>query len=101
MSTSRYNVTKFSENDQSPGIYLCEGALQSYCELRAPSAEKAAFYLDTALATRATEQSHLFYTLHVYQYSVAGKGGGQCGHRHFVYQNRFLNGRKILFFYLY
>ncbi|BES94653.1 microtubule motor activity [Nesidiocoris tenuis] len=64
-----------SECEQSPGIYLCEGALQNYCELRAPSPEKAAFYLDSALAVRNSDQSHLFYTLHVYQYSVGGKGG--------------------------
>ncbi|KAK9507344.1 hypothetical protein O3M35_007220 [Rhynocoris fuscipes] len=64
-----------AECDQSPGIYLCEGTLQNYCELRAPSPEKAAFYLDSALLGRCSEQSHLFYTLHVYQYSVAGKGG--------------------------
>ncbi|CAB0004487.1 unnamed protein product [Nesidiocoris tenuis] len=68
-----------SECEQSPGIYLCEGALQNYCELRAPSPEKAAFYLDSALAVRNSDQSHLFYTLHVYQYSVGGKGGGKPG----------------------
>lgn len=64
-----------TECDQAP-IYLCEGSLQNCCELRAPSPEKAAFYLDSALLGRCSEQSHLFYTLHVYQYSVAGKGGG-------------------------
>ncbi|KAF6211249.1 hypothetical protein GE061_014366 [Apolygus lucorum] len=64
-----------SECEQSPGIYLCEGALQNYCELRAPTPEKAAFYLDSALSVRNSDQSHLFYTLHVYQYSVGGKGG--------------------------
>ncbi|XP_073988987.1 kinesin-like protein CG14535 isoform X2 [Rhodnius prolixus] len=63
-----------AECDQAP-IYLCEGSLQNCCELRAPSPEKAAFYLDSALLGRCSEQSHLFYTLHVYQYSVAGKGG--------------------------
>lgn len=44
------------------------------------SAEKAAFYLDAALATRGAREegkdSHLLYTLHVYQYSVGGKGAG-------------------------
>ncbi|XP_014259539.1 kinesin-like protein CG14535 isoform X1 [Cimex lectularius] len=64
-----------SECEQSPGIYLCEGALQNYCELRAPTPEKAGFFFDNALTVRSSEQSHLFYTLHVYQYSVAGKGG--------------------------
>lgn len=45
------------------------------------SAEKAAFYLDAALATRGAREdgkdSHLLYTLHVYQYSVGGKGAGR------------------------
>lgn len=53
--------------------------LQNHCELRVPSAERAAHYLDCALAARTDEDSHLLFTLHVYQYSVAGKGGGRCG----------------------
>ena len=50
--------------------------LQNQSELRAPTAEKAAFYLDAALAARTDASSpdarfsHLLYTLHVYQYSV-------------------------------
>ena len=50
--------------------------LQNQSELRAPTAEKAAFYLDAALAARTESTSpdarfsHLLYTLHVYQYSV-------------------------------
>lgn len=50
--------------------------LQNQSELRAPTADKAAFYLDAALAARTDASSpdarfsHLLYTLHVYQYSV-------------------------------
>ena len=50
--------------------------LQNQSELRAPTAEKAAFYLDAALSARTDSSSpdarfsHLLYTLHVYQYSV-------------------------------
>lgn len=54
-----------------------------HCELRVPTAEKAAHYLDAAVECRApfrdreeARDSHLLFTLHVYQYSVAGKGGG-------------------------
>lgn len=53
-----------------------------HCELRVPTAERAAHYLDVAVEGRAparedTRDSHLLFTLHVYQYSVAGKGGGK------------------------
>lgn len=46
-------------------------------ELRAPTAERAALFLDSALAARAANQSEpaILFTLHVYQYSLAGKGG--------------------------
>lgn len=52
--------------------------LQNQSELRAPTAEKAAFYLDAALDVKGNENrdGHFLYTLHVYQY-VAGKGGGK------------------------
>ncbi|MBV99698.1 Kinesin-like protein KIF26A, partial [Eschrichtius robustus] len=56
------------------------GKLQDQSELRAPTAEKAAFYLDAALAARSTSRagggedalgsSHMLFTLHVYQYRV-------------------------------
>lgn len=67
-------------------------------ELRAPSAERAALFLDAALAGRlkssgsnssqANSQSNsnsnssvlesaLIFTLHVYQYSLSRKGGGK------------------------
>ncbi|KRZ14613.1 Kinesin-like protein KIF26A [Trichinella zimbabwensis] len=61
--------------------------LQNASELRAPSLEKAGHYLDTALSLRkfSTDEerrnSHLIYTLHVYQYRVNqdGKGGVSGG----------------------
>lgn len=74
-----------TDSEQSPGVYLRDDPLfgthlQNQSELRVHSAEKAAFYLDAALATRGsrdeTKDSHLLYTLHVYQYSVGGKGAG-------------------------
>lgn len=71
------------QDAQSPGMYLREDVasgtqLQSQSELRAPTAEKAAFYLDAALAARSTRaggddrarSSHLLFTLHVYQYHM-------------------------------
>lgn len=66
------------ECEQSPGVYLRDDPLQlqNYSELRAPSADKAAFYLDSALSSRGTH-THFLYTLHVYQYSVATKGAGE------------------------
>ncbi|XP_038214932.1 kinesin-like protein CG14535 isoform X1 [Zerene cesonia] len=72
-----------NDTEQSPGVYLRDDPLfgthlQNQSELRVHSAEKAAFYLDAALHTRGTREegkdSHLLYTLHVYQYSVGGKG---------------------------
>ncbi|KAL0831034.1 hypothetical protein ABMA28_001917 [Loxostege sticticalis] len=72
-----------NDSEQSPGVYLRDDPLfgthlQNQSELRVHSAEKAAFYLDAALATRGQREegkdSHLLYTLHVYQYSVGGKG---------------------------
>lgn len=54
-----------------------------HCELRVSTAEKAAHYLDAAVEGRqptkedTARDSHLLFTLHVYQYSVAGKGGGK------------------------
>lgn len=46
-------------------------------ELRAPTAERAALFLDAALAGRTSSvyEPALIFTLHVYQYSLAGKGG--------------------------
>lgn len=74
--------------------YMCPppflSQLQNQNELRAPTAEKAAFYLDAALAARSTSHagcgedtrrsSHMLFTLHVYQYRVekCGQGGSRC-----------------------
>ncbi|XP_071963357.1 uncharacterized protein [Antedon mediterranea] len=84
----------------SPGIYLAEDPicgvqLLNQSELRAPSAEKAAFYLDAAVAARKSKtyptdepvpeeesrNSHMLFTLHVYQYRFekSGKGGVMGG----------------------
>lgn len=64
--------------------------LQNQSELRAPTAEKAAFYLDAALAARSSSRpgcsegarcaSHTLFTLHVYQYRMekCGRGGSRC-----------------------
>lgn len=78
------NRISVSDSEQSPGVYLRDDPvfgtqLQNHSELRVPTAERAAFYLDAALESRSVKEqrdSHLLYTLHVYQYSVAGKGGG-------------------------
>jgi len=60
-----------------PGVYLRgEDAVpglpaQHYSELRAQTIEKAAYYLDVALRVRnPSPESHMLYTLHVYQYTV-------------------------------
>ena len=69
---------------QSPGVYLRQlpaptTGLQRQSELRASSAEKAAHYLDAALAGRSLDaqgrESHLVFTLHIYQYLSNGQGG--------------------------
>ncbi|XP_054264787.1 kinesin-like protein CG14535 isoform X1 [Macrosteles quadrilineatus] len=58
--------------EQSPGVYLRE-EVQNYSELRVPSADKAAYYLDSALSARSAH-AHFLFTLHIYQYNVASKG---------------------------
>ncbi|CAG9828079.1 unnamed protein product [Diabrotica balteata] len=72
------------DSEQSPGMYLRDehlfGNQPPHCELRVPSAERAAHYLDAAIECRSchkedSRDSHFLFTLHVYQYSVAGKGG--------------------------
>ncbi|XP_061468271.1 kinesin-like protein KIF26A isoform X2 [Rhineura floridana] len=84
------------QDGQSPGVYLredpiCGTQLQNQSELRAPTAEKAAFFLDAALAARSTTKpecneedrrnSHMLFTLHIYQYRMekGGKGGMSGG----------------------
>ncbi|XP_029316540.1 kinesin-like protein KIF26A isoform X3 [Cottoperca gobio] len=81
---------------QSPGIHLredpiCGTQLQNQSELRAPTAEKAALFLDAAIAARSTSRpnveeeerrnSHMLFTLHIYQYRMekSGKGGMSGG----------------------
>ncbi|KAL4623870.1 kinesin-like protein KIF26B isoform X1 [Arapaima gigas] len=84
------------QDGQSPGVYLCEDPicgmqLQNQSELRAPTAEKAAFFLDAAIASRhgsrpdcdeeEQRNSHMLFTLHIYQYRMekSGKGGMSGG----------------------
>ncbi|XP_069391200.1 kinesin-like protein KIF26A isoform X2 [Paralichthys olivaceus] len=84
------------QEGQSLGIHLredpiCGTQLQNQSELRAPTAEKAAFYLDAAIAARSTStpsadeedrrNSHMLFTLHIYQYRMekSGKGGMSGG----------------------
>lgn len=84
------------QDGQSPGVYLredpiCGTQLQNQSELRAPTAEKAAHFLDAALAARSTSKpdcdvedrrnSHMLFTLHIYQYRMekTGKGGMSGG----------------------
>lgn len=67
--------------------------LQNQSELRAPTAEKAAFFLDAAIASRRSSQrdcdeedhrnSHMLFTLHIYQYRMekSGKGGSKLSPR--------------------
>ncbi|XP_067895125.1 kinesin-like protein KIF26B isoform X2 [Heterodontus francisci] len=84
------------QDGQSPGVYLredpiCGTQLQNQSELRAPTAEKAAYFLDAAIASRRTSKpdcdeeerrnSHMLFTLHIYQYRMekSGKGGMSGG----------------------
>ncbi|XP_061751254.1 kinesin-like protein KIF26A isoform X2 [Nerophis ophidion] len=84
------------QEGQSPGIHLredpiCGTQLQNQSELHAPTAEKAAFFLDAALSARSTSRpdadeeerrnSHMLFTLHIYQYRMekTGKGGMSGG----------------------
>lgn len=70
----------------SPHIFQ----LQNQSELRAPTPEKAAWFLDAAIAARHSSQrpntteeehrnSHMLFTLHIYQYRMekTGKGGSK------------------------
>lgn len=72
-------VIKKTESDESPGVYLRDDFLGGPTELRAPTAERAALFLDAALVGRnqGPYEPALIFTLHVYQYSLAGKGGGK------------------------
>ncbi|XP_066533467.1 kinesin-like protein KIF26A isoform X1 [Hoplias malabaricus] len=85
-----------SQEDQGVGVQLREdpvsgSQLQNQSELRASSAERAAFFLDSALAARSTSKpeseeeqrcnSHMLFTLHVTQYRMekSAKGGMSGG----------------------
>lgn len=53
----------------APGVYLredpiCGTQLENQSELRAPTAEKAAFYLDAALAARSPVGKHIGAFIH-------------------------------------
>ncbi|XP_072120906.1 kinesin-like protein KIF26B isoform X2 [Mobula birostris] len=84
------------QDGQSPGVYLCEDPicgmqLQNQSELRAPTPEKAAYFLDAAIASRRSSRSgcdeeelrnsHMLFTLHIYQYRMekSGKAGMSGG----------------------
>ena len=74
-----------SDCDQSPSVYLSQGSGQvmgNMSEVRASTADKAAYYLDAALSERSRDpltgrESHFIFSLYVYQYSLdrTGKGG--------------------------
>ncbi|XP_031627233.1 kinesin-like protein CG14535 isoform X2 [Contarinia nasturtii] len=66
-----------TDSDDSPSVYLRDDFLGGPTELRAPTAERAALFLDSALASRlpGNSEAAIIFTLHVYQYSLAGKGG--------------------------
>ncbi|KAG4076293.1 hypothetical protein HA402_014842 [Bradysia odoriphaga] len=65
-----------TESDESPSSYLRDDFLGGPTELRAPTAERAALFLDAALSGRhqGVLDPALIFTLHVYQYSLGGKG---------------------------
>uniref|UniRef100_A0A3Q2DEE6 Kinesin family member 26Aa n=1 Tax=Cyprinodon variegatus TaxID=28743 RepID=A0A3Q2DEE6_CYPVA len=68
---------------------VCGSQLQNQTELRASSAERAAFFLDAALAERrssrtpddqdARRNSHFLFTLHLYQERSNERSLGSCG----------------------
>ncbi|XP_058977156.1 kinesin-like protein CG14535 isoform X2 [Musca domestica] len=66
-----------TDSDDSPGVYLRDDFLGGPTELRAPTAERAALFLDAALAGRPQGglEPAMIFTLHVYQYSLSRKGG--------------------------
>lgn len=68
-----------TDSDDSPGVYLRDDFLGGPTELRAPTAERAALFLDAALAGRPQGglEPAMIFTLHVYQYSLSRKGGGK------------------------
>lgn len=73
----------YSESDDSPGMYFNVGGP---VELRAPTMERAALYLDMALSQIS---NHAYapatvFTLHVYQYNLEQQGKRECAHPSFL-----------------
>lgn len=89
-----------SSNVTSPSVYLPRERassiqLSDFTELRAPNAEKAAFFFDAAVAAKTSpitpknehgeyledpderKNSNMIYTLHVYQYMIDKVGTGE------------------------
>uniref|UniRef100_A0A182TNU6 Kinesin motor domain-containing protein n=1 Tax=Anopheles melas TaxID=34690 RepID=A0A182TNU6_9DIPT len=79
--TSCHYTETLNQSDDSPGMYLRGDFLGRPTELRAPTAERAALFLDLALSGRSqcNFEPALIYTLHVYQYSLSGKRGVEGG----------------------
>ncbi|XP_025202408.1 kinesin-like protein CG14535 isoform X3 [Melanaphis sacchari] len=76
------------DNLPGPGVYLrgedpvLGTPMQHYSELRAQTIEKAAYYLDVALNMRnSSPESHMLYTLNVYQYTVPTGSSAVAGGR--------------------
>ncbi|XP_050542839.1 kinesin-like protein CG14535 isoform X2 [Daktulosphaira vitifoliae] len=76
------------DNLPGPGAYLrgedpvLGTPVQYHSELRAQTIEKAAYYLDVALKMRnSSPESHMLYTLHVYQYTVPTGSSAVAGGR--------------------
>lgn len=61
--------------------------MQHFSELRAQTIEKAAYYLDVALNMRnSSPESHMLYTLNVYQYTVpTGSSAGNTYYKYFFF----------------
>lgn len=61
--------------------------MQHFSELRAQTIEKAAYYLDVALNMRnSSPESHMLYTLNVYQYTVpTGSSAGNIYYKYFFF----------------
>jgi kinesin family protein 26 len=78
------------QQQQQPRLQAKDGILDNLSEVRCPTPERAGQLLDAALTARrkaelvaaggdVTRDSHFVYTLHVYQYSVAGGGENGVG----------------------
>lgn len=97
-------VTDGDDNLPGPGVYLrgedpgvMGTPMQHYSEFRAQTIEKAAYYLDVALNVRnPSPESHMLYTLHVYQYTApTGPSAGN------VFRRRYLHRQLIVFFFFF